>query len=965
MYDVHSLIDEVASGLREKTSEIVPWFLEQIPAAYFQDTDHETRLSHLRAIIAARASGLPLRMTLRSADGQRWTFISERDVPGLLARLVTQLPSDQPLRAAKVHTARDGTLVLDTFEFGERERFDASDPDLAERRDLFLSYARSQGRETSEAALDAHLARCTADYARTVTPFRLFRNLGLFDAVSGTDDTIVTLEREESEDGTNRVVMTVGNATPRRLFERLAALLGQHRIDIRRAHLDVFDDDGNGYVVQLSFIVRGVEGAEILPKSSVWLDLRRDARRLKWVDELALGLITRNPGLGMPRAEVLRALAGLTHHVLCRVNAYAFALDRILLLVEKHIGVAREIADLFLRAFDPAAPLTAEALAEQAEALARAIERDVNGEDSRRILQTLLRAVRLTLRTNVYVEGRYGIALRVDPDLLADDRFPERPHGVFFVQGRAFEGFHVRFREIARGGVRVVKPIGAEQHAIEAERLYEEVYGLASAQQLKNKDIPEGGAKAVILIRPDASVARAVKGFADGLLDLITPEPETRARVVDRWGSPELLYLGPDENITNELIEWIVARAERRGYPLARAFMSSKPGAGINHKDYGVTSEGVTVFLEEALLAVGIDPRKMPFRVKLTGGPDGDVAGNEIKILFREYGEHARIVAIADGSGAAEDPDGLDRETLLGLVARSAPIAQFDRARLGPRGRMMSVDEPGGVAFRNQRAFSVLADAFVPAGGRPQTLHEGNWRAFLDEDGRPSARVIVEGANLFITPGAREQLGRAGALIVKDSSANKCGVICSSFEIAASMLLDEAEFMAHKERFVDEVLTRLRGLARDEARLLFGEYERRPGTLLPELSVRVSKLMDRARDAIEKVVAGLEGEDLELARRLVTDHLPAVLVERAGDRIFEQLPLPYLHRTMAARLAGRIVYREGLTYLEGLTSPELGEIALRFLLQEHETRGLLAELEASDLPSRARIATLIQRLGAH
>ena len=102
----------------------------------------------------------------------------------------------------------------------------------------------------------------------------------------------------------------------------------------------------------------------------------------------------------------------------------------------------------------------------------------------------------------------------------------------------------------------------------------------------------------------------AVKGFADSLLDLLTPDEAVRAKVVDRLEVPELLYLGPDENISPDLIEWIVARAQRRGYPMPTAFMSSKPGAGINHKEYGVTSEGVTVFLEEALRYVGIDPAK-------------------------------------------------------------------------------------------------------------------------------------------------------------------------------------------------------------------------------------------------------------------------------------------------------------------------------------------------------------------
>jgi glutamate dehydrogenase len=40
----------------------------------------------------------------------------------------------------------------------------------------------------------------------------------------------------------------------------------------------------------------------------------------------------------------------------------------------------------------------------------------------------------------------------------------------------------------------------------------------------------------------------------------------------------------------------------------------------INHKDYGVTSEGVNVYLEVALRHVlGIDPRKQSFTVKMTG----------------------------------------------------------------------------------------------------------------------------------------------------------------------------------------------------------------------------------------------------------------------------------------------------------------------------------------------------------
>ena len=41
---------------------------------------------------------------------------------------------------------------------------------------------------------------------------------------------------------------------------------------------------------------------------------------------------------------------------------------------------------------------------------------------------------------------------------------------------------------------------------------------------------------------------------------------------------------------------------------------------------------------------------------------------NMIRILHRDYGSNARIVAVADHSGSIEDPNGLNQEELLRLV---------------------------------------------------------------------------------------------------------------------------------------------------------------------------------------------------------------------------------------------------------------------------------------------------------
>lgn len=963
--DPAAVVDELTRGLRETAEEVVPWFLQQMPLMYFQDTDHGTQLSHLRAIIAAKASNRPIELTLRSEDGSQWTSMRPLDYPGVLADIVRELPHDRHLRAAKIHTANDGSLVLDTFEFGEAPMFDPNDPVQAQKLEQTVEYAATNCRTMTRAMIAEHLKHCRAEYVLTVTPLRICKNWELTQRLTGTDGAAISLE-PESDPTQCRITVAVGNATQRVMFERIATRLARSSVNIHRAHLDVIDDGPNGTIGLLSFIVQSPDGGPIAPDGPLWSVLRGDLLRNKWLDDRTLELAARHSEIDTPTAELVVALGDLAHQVLVKLNPYAFSPDRIGRLAERNIEQSAKIARLFLDRFNPANPLDDKSFHTRFAELRSEIGTAVDLEDSRTLLLKMLDAVNAVLRTNIYIEERYALAMRLDPVFLATEERPELPYGVFFVHGRGFNGFHVRFRDIARGGVRAICPIGIEQFGREAERLYDEAYGLAFAQQLKNKDIPEGGAKAAILVAPGARPSRSVKGFVDSLLDLITPDPAAKKRIVDRHDMQELLYLGPDENITPELINWIVARAKQRGYPTPAALMSSKPGAGINHKEYGVTSEGVAVFLDVALKAVGIDPKQQPFTVKITGGPDGDVAGNGIRILHREYGTNARIVGIADGSGCAEDPDGLDHDELLRLVRASLPIAHFDRSKIGPRGRLATLDEPQGVRLRNTMHNRVVSDAFMPCGGRPNTVHAENWREFLTKEGVPSSRLVVEGANLFFNPQARQELSDHGAVIIKDSSANKCGVICSSYEIIACMLLSDEEFLAIKERFVEQVLVKLRGLARREAELLMRIHRHRPHIPLPDLSTRISRVMMRTADAIEAAIDSLPEDDQTLLRMLVIDHLPPILVETVKDRLWTRTPKPYLKWIMAKSLSARIVYREGFEYLESMPVAAIADTAVRYLRTESERQRLSRELSSSQAPTREaidRLVTLLDRSG--
>jgi len=956
------LIDELTDGFRQTAEEFVPWFLDKMPPMYFQDTDHATRLHHLRAIIAAKASGRPIELTLKSEDGSEWTAMRPADHPGVLAEIVSGLPSDRPLRKAKIHTATDRQLVVDSFEFGDYAPFDPAEPKQAAKLRETIRYAAAHLPQWSPDEATDYFQRCSADYVLTLTPLRMCAHWELFKRVSRTDGAAVGLERE-ADPRQSRIIVAASNVTRRTMLERIAWRLAHARVNIHRAYLDSIDDRPHGLISILGFVVTGPDGGPIDPESRFWIDLRRDLRHLKWLDQHELDLAYRHSELTLTSAEIIDSLCDLAHQVLVKINPYAFSQDRIRSLAERNLRQTQAIVRLFLDRFDPDRPLDDEQYRQRVAAIDQQIVGEVDLEDARIVLRKLIEAISATLRTNVYLENRYALSFRIDPNFLTTRERTEVPYGVFFVHGRNFNGFHVRFRDIARGGIRAIRPAGLDQHAREAERLYDEVYGLAHAQQLKNKDIPEGGSKAAVLLEPEARLDRSVKAFVDGLIDLITPDPAVRGRIVDRFGADELLYLGPDENISPALIEWIVDRARRRGYPTPTALMSSKPGAGINHKQYGVTSEGVNVFLQTALRSIGIDPATRPFTIKMTGGPDGDVAGNMIRILHRDYGPNAKILGIADGSGCGEDPDGLDHQELLRLVQGSLPIVQFDRAKLGTRGRIVSLDQPEGIHLRNTLHNRIVSDAFVPCGGRPNVIHGDNWREFLTRDGKPSSPVIVEGANIFITPEARTALSEAGAIILKDSSANKCGVITSSFEIVACMLLSDEEFLAIKEVFVQQVLGRLRELARREAELLVRVHRHRPHVPLPATSVALSRVMIRTADAIEAAIDRLLDHDGDLLRHLVIEHLPPILVQTAGDRLWTRTPRPYLKWIMAKSLAARIVYREGYEYLDVMPLDAIADLAVKYLQLELERRRLIDEVSASELPDRQRIAELLSRAG--
>lgn len=334
--------------------------------------------------------------------------------------------------------------------------------------------------------------------------------------------------------------------------------------------------------------------------------------------------------------------------------------------------------------------------------------------------------------------------------------------------------------------------------------LFDENYALAATQNLKNKDIPEGGAKGTILPSLNANPHQCFEKYIDSIIDLLIPgqSPGIKGPIVDvsKRVDPEILFFGPDEG-TAEMMDWAALHARSRKAAWWKSFTTGKSAeqlGGIPHDTYGMTSLSVRQYIYGVLNAHGVKEKDVTkFQ---TGGPDGDLGSNEI-LLSKD-----KTIAIIDGSGVLYDPAGLDRTELVRLAKARKPIVEFNSSKLGPEGYQVLVDQQDvqlpsgeiiadGTDFRNTFHFRVKADLFVPCGGRPEAVNISNVANLLDADGKPHFKYVVEGANLFFTQEARLWLEKKGVVLFKDSSTNKGGVTSSSLEVLAGLGLSDSEYM--------------------------------------------------------------------------------------------------------------------------------------------------------------------------
>jgi glutamate dehydrogenase len=779
-------------------------------------------------------------------------------------------------------------------------------------------------------------------------------DLRLLDELTGPDDLALKMTRSEEEavgEWRLKLYVTGGAVTLSRALPVLQTLgadvLDERPFEVRRS-------DGSLsriYDFGLSFphddVSRGADDPELRTRfSEAFISAWSGRSEVDGFNQLVLAA-----GLNWREVAMLRSYA----HYLRQIGT-PYTQRYVEQVLCSYPRLAADLALLFGVQFDPDRyPDADEQRAAEAERISAGITTAldaVTSLDADRILRTLLSVILATARTNAYRLDEEGnrrdfLSVKLDPTKVPGVPKPIPAHEIWVYSPR-LEGVHLRFGDVARGGLR---------WSDRPEDFRTEILGLVKAQEVKNAVIVPVGAKGGFVVkRPpvptgdpladrEQQLAEGVacyRMFIAGLLDLtdnrhaglIVP-PD---RVVRHDDDDSYLVVAADKG-TATFSDIANGVAHDYGFWLDDAFASGG-SVGYDHKAMGITARGAWESVKHHFRELGVDTQAEDFSCVGVGDMSGDVFGNGMLLS-----QHIRLLAAFDHRHIFIDPNPdvgesfVERLRLFELPrsswadydpalisagggvfprsAKSIPITPEMRETLGLEEDITALS-PAELMHAILLAPADLLwnggiGTYIKASTEQHSSVGDKANDALRVDGIDlRVKVVGEGGNLGVTQLGRIEFARNGGRINTDAIDNSAGVDTSDHEVNIKIALQQ----------------RMESGDLDEQGRL---------DLLSSMTDEVASLVlddNRGQNSVLGASRLHAGVMLSVHSRLIDAMVDAGRL----DRTIEFLPT---HTQIAARIAAG----------EGLSGPEL------CVLLAYVKAGLSAAMLSGDLPDDPAFAT--------
>lgn len=672
----------------------------------------------------------------------------------------------------------------------------------------------AEGRRLASAWADASSAAYRADY----TVEQAIEDIVILESLSGKKPAAIKVEAGEA----NTTRLKTYLSAPHTLTELLPVMQNMGLVVVDQKPYEFKPEDGEEYGYLYDFGVEFPEGVDPNAVASLYEDAL-NAYLLGERESDTLDRLILSEGLTWQEARLFRAL---NHYLIQLGLGYTPSFMSNTLLANP--GITKHLVEFFNVSFDPNNGLNDEQRNARREDLEVALVEELNKIptlDADRYLRSLSKVIHAILRTNAYL-GREAFAIKVAPQQIDFAPLP-RPKFEIFVYSPRVEGVHLRFGDVARGGLR---------WSDRRDDFRTEVLGLVKAQMVKNAVIIPTGAKGGFYPKqlPDPAVDRdawitegreSYKVFIRSLLDVTdnlavgTDGSETVVRpegVIARDENDYYLVVAADKG-TAAFSDTANAISLERGFWLGDAFASGG-SVGYDHKAMGITARGAWESVKRHFAELGHDAQTEAFTAVGIGDMSGDVFGNG---LLRS--KATRLVAAFDHRDIFLDP------------TPDAAVSFEERQRLYnlPRSSWQDynrelISAGGGVYSRGLKSIEITPEVrevlgldesvtelaptelisailkapvdliynggigtYVKASTETNAQVGDKANDALRVNGKDlRARIVGEGGNLGFTQLGRIEAARNGVLLNTDAIDNSAGVETSDREVNIKILVD-------------------------------------------------------------------------------------------------------------------------------------------------------------------------------
>lgn len=672
----------------------------------------------------------------------------------------------------------------------------------------------AEGRRLASAWADASSAAYRADY----TVEQAIEDIVILESLSGKKPAAIKVEAGEA----NTTRLKTYLSAPHTLTELLPVMQNMGLVVVDQKPYEFKPEDGEEYGYLYDFGVEFPEGVDPNAVASLYEDAL-NAYLLGERESDTLDRLILSEGLTWQEARLFRAL---NHYLIQLGLGYTPSFMSNTLLANP--GITKHLVEFFNVSFDPNNGLNDEQRNARREDLEAALVEELNKIptlDADRYLRSLSKVIRAILRTNAYL-GREAFAIKVAPQQIDFAPLP-RPKFEIFVYSPRVEGVHLRFGDVARGGLR---------WSDRRDDFRTEVLGLVKAQMVKNAVIIPTGAKGGFYPKqlPDPAVDRdawitegreSYRVFIRSLLDVTdnlavgTDGSETVVRpegVIARDENDYYLVVAADKG-TAAFSDTANAISLERGFWLGDAFASGG-SVGYDHKAMGITARGAWESVKRHFAELGHDAQTEAFTAVGIGDMSGDVFGNG---LLRS--KATRLVAAFDHRDIFLDP------------TPDAAVSFEERQRLYnlPRSSWQDynrelISAGGGVYSRGLKSIEITPEVrevlgldesvtelaptelisailkapvdliynggigtYVKASTETNAQVGDKANDALRVNGKDlRARIVGEGGNLGFTQLGRIEAARNGVLLNTDAIDNSAGVETSDREVNIKILVD-------------------------------------------------------------------------------------------------------------------------------------------------------------------------------